>query len=350
MARFLDLRVRSHQWPARALPIALGFTVGVALVVYLAGSKSAPPKQPSAAAATTAQRVIDGAHNPPLLVMRGEPVVLECDYICVSEALSGGQPCQSGGEVHVMSPVQERLPLHAPDAKHEWRLWTHVPPHLLQGEVLTYYATLRDSHSGATLTLPEGGDLAPTRLYVPNAARTVALTPDPLTPSSTVVADVLVQGNWGSGPDEFGRTGGDGEIITGPTSFAFDRHGALAILDAANSRLVRPASEAKVLPLPGAHGIADLDFAPNNDVLVLDEAARPTPTITRFDRSTGARLFSIRVTSRADELRVSDAGAGVHGMPSDVWERVVNARSHALPRGSQLKSGVSGVPSASARR
>jgi hypothetical protein len=181
-------------------------------------------------------------HEPPLLLARGRAVTLAYALL----------PSSARGSLFVRNAFQRtytRLPLrrgtYCPgdpaDAAAMRRdqvcgtaLLGHVPPTLLSGSKLFYYAVLHDPVSGRSATVPAGGARHPQRVWVLDRFQTVALGSHVFGRLSTPDAVVAR-----TGPNGVGLAccadppGGDG-----PSSFDIARNGSIWVLDRLNHRLL----------------------------------------------------------------------------------------------------------------
>ena len=274
---------------------------------------------------------MDARHNPPLLIVPGEAAELEYDAICRFHPLDT-VGCEPSGQVFLTrnDGTQRTVTLNPGDAAHKWRLWTAIPADFLTaGTSFTYYATIRDDNTGASVTLPDAGVASPQHAFVANPTSQSSLSattyPAPATPSATVVS-----GSWGGSDGQFGLTSGDQQARSGPTSFDVAGDGTTYVLDGVNGRLVSvaPSGLSTSLPLAVQFPLERADLAvASNGALVLSEAVDTTTpgSLQLAVVSTAGKLLAGAPIAGgiADQVRSTPAGTFVHVYPDDAWQGVV---------------------------
>ncbi|MEZ5096572.1 MAG: hypothetical protein R2731_10895 [Nocardioides sp.] len=153
--------------------------------------------------------------------------------------------------------------------------------------------------------------------------------------------ELVVNGGWGDGPDEFGIN----EQLSGPPSFDIDpTTGDIVILDQMNSRIVRVSANGKSVtrPIQLHTGAPDLAVAPDGTLDVLWVRTISGATLERFAPSGGEAIGEIQLaTPSASAIRRVDDAVWVEGDDS-YWMRVSQGEVTATPA-EQVDSAASGM-------
>lgn len=315
----------------------------------------------AAVAATSEPLPLDAGHNPPLLALAGEPVVLAFDPICPDGRRprpgdGGGDGCRVEGELFVRPAGAlefARLPL-APGregAEHLLVATVPVPPgedRLTGGApAIEYYARLSAPGRGSML-VPAGGARAPQRVWLlPSSTPTVLL---PVWQATRLPDRTVVRAGWGDGRGQVGLEGGNDRAIVGPSSFDVAADGSIHLLDQLHRRLLVHRDDgtlARTVELPSLSGcIADFALDASGTMHVLDLAVghgSRKPTLRTFD-SPGTTLDAGPLAERsADMIRIAGGVPVVHQYPSDLWMPARGA-GRLLLAAEQVASGRPGRP------
>ncbi len=120
---------------------------------------------------------LDAVHVPPVLTRPGEAVTLRYAIVCPPR--DDGRPCDGSGSVYLragQSGSFRRLTLSRGEDSGEGRYFVDLPPKIASAaEGFSYYAVLRDDASGASVTVPAGGETAPQRSFPLRDATEVSL-------------------------------------------------------------------------------------------------------------------------------------------------------------------------------
>ena len=260
-------------------------------VVILAGLASLSAVAAFGSAAATTPIKLSPYHEPPWLIGRGRPVTLA--YALLDSSVKG--------TLYVRSNLQRsytRLTLargtYCPgdpvDAAAMRRdkvcgsaLLARVPRELTGGSKLFYYAVLRDSASGRSVTVPAGGARKPQRVWIVDRFLAVSLGAHRF--GHLRAPDAIVAR---SGPEGIGLSccadppGGDG-----PSSFDIARDGSIWVLDRLNHRMLvwragRAGQPVRSVPLPQNLNISD--FALGRDGTIYARAG-DTADLGRGDKN-----------------------------------------------------------------
>src|SRR5262249_5738417 len=176
----------------------------------------------------------------------------------------------------------------------------------------SYYAVLRDQATGATATVPSGGDAAPQVSLPLRDAVTIALGRH--TFGAVREADaVAVETDWGSGPGQVGLAGSRGLGYSGPSSFDVEADGTVDLLDSVNGRVLRWSHGRRThVPLTGALELADFAAEPDGSFDVLDE----DDTLRSYG-SDGTQKWAQKLADRTWAKLVR--GPMVLQQPSEQW-------------------------------
>jgi hypothetical protein len=277
----------------------------------------------------TAELAVD--HNPPRLVLPGEPVRLEFNVICPSPD-AGRTTCSPVGSLALRSQAGATLP-NVPLAFDEIGevLAATLPANLI-GAGVRYSATVVDPLSGRRVRFPADGSFDD--LFVLQAPRDIDLGPyrfgSPLVPTEEVVVAA-----WGNQDGQLGLDTGPEQATIGPAAFAIDGD-TLAILDQVNRRVMIDAVEEPPRYIDiGSAKVDDIVFDASGNLVLLDRDV-PAGAALRTIRIDGTPLANTVVPGDTFEmLRATDAGLFVHGYPGARW---------SSPTASPTTSGLPLVP------
>jgi hypothetical protein len=317
-------RPRFRSLAGGAAGIAAGVIGGVVLTsVSAAGQTPAPGGPP----------LIDATHVPPALTVRGEPITLRYGLICTPRA--DGLPCDGSGTVYLRdgrSGPFRPYALQRGDESKDGRYFLDVPPAFADlPDGFSYFAVLRDDATGATVTVPSGGQDAPQVSLPLNDPVTVSLghhlfgavrEPD------ARAADAA----WGSGPGEVGLAGSRELGYSGPSSFDVEHDGSVDVLDSVNRRVLRwPRGRRADVPIAGDLDLADFAAEPQGGYDVLDEHG----ALDHFGAD-GTHEWTQKVSDRT-WARLA-AGPAVLQQPSEEWMPVAE-NGAPLTRAEQKRQG-----------
>jgi hypothetical protein len=295
---------------------------------------------------------LDAVHVPPVLTMRGEPVTLRYAIVCPPRA--DGEPCDGSGSVYVragQSGSFGRLRLSRGEVSGEGRYFVELPREIASSrEGFSYYAVLRDDASGATVTVPAGGETAPQRSFPLRDATEVVLGTHTFG-RGRAVDERVVAARWGSDVGEVGLAGSRELGFTGPSSFDVAADGAVAVLDQVNARVerwLRAGVEATNLEVSG--GLADFALEPAGTMDVLEPPNRTTPApVLRSFGGDGSPRWAQRLSDRTwAKLAAGPVGPTVQQQPSEQWLPVAE-HGAPLDRPAQALRGRPGRPFANGR-
>ena len=336
---------------AGAAGIVIGGLAGMVTVILAGTAVAHQLEAPSAAP------VLEATHLPPLLTAAGERVELRYEVYCAAAGAEPDEQCDATGSVFVRPGDAgrfRRLSLREDRADSDGRFVTVVPESLARSTSgFTYYAVLRSVDNGATLTLPEGGALAPQRSVPLGSPVRVALGVHQFG-RVTVHAERVAEAAWGSGPGQVGLEEGRNLTPIGGASFDVARDGTVHVLDEANRRVLRfpagsPSARAAV-PL-GINGtLADMSVAPDGTIHVLETTnGRRNTQLLRSFEADGASKGVATIEGRASQVRLGSSGIpNVLQQPSSQWtptltgdgrELGVDAQSDAAETARPLPSG-----------
>ena len=184
----------------------------------------------AASGPTPAVPGIDVAHVPPVLTRPGEPVTLRYAIVCAPR--DDGEPCDGSGSVYVrpgQSGQFRRLELTRGEDSSRGRYFVGLPSEITSSrDGFSYYAMLRDRTSGATMTVPAGGETAPQRSFSLRAAAEIALGVHAFG-GERVPDERVVAAPWGSDVGEAGLAGSRELGFVGPSSFDVVADGAVTV-------------------------------------------------------------------------------------------------------------------------
>ena len=295
---------------------------------------------------------LDAVHLPPVLTTKDEPVTLRFAIVCPPRA--DGEPCDGSGSVYVragQSGAFRRLTLSRGEVSGEGRYFVELPREFASSrEGFSYYAVLRDDATGATVTVPAGGETAPQRSFPLRDATEVVLGPHTFG-RDRAPDERVVTAPWGSDVGEVGLAGSRELGFSGPSSFDIASDGAVVVLDQVNGRVERwsrAGVEATNLQVSG--GLADFALEPDGTIDVLEPPNRtiPAPVLRSF-REDGSPRWAQRLSDRTwAKLAAGPAGPTVQQQPSEQWLPVAEHGS-ALDRSAQAGRGRPGHPFANGR-
>jgi hypothetical protein len=293
---------------------AAGLTAALLAGIGFGAIPAAEDPAPSGAA------TVDAAHVPPLLVLPSEPVTLR--YAIVCEPRDDGAPCAGSGEVFARAGDQGdflRFPLRRGDDSKEGRYFVDLPREIAAArDGFSYYAVLRDDASGATVTVPSGGEAAP--------QRSVQLTkPTEVTLSRHAFGHVrkadarVVSAKWGDDVGEVGLSGSSELGLTGPSSFDVADDGEVTVLDGVNGRVQRwSKGRVTTTSLEVSGALSDLAVEADGTLDVLEPATREKPFPRLLSFTSGGQLkWSQRLADRTWAKLAR--GPVVQQQPSEQW-------------------------------
>jgi hypothetical protein len=307
---------------------AAGIAIGVIGGVVLASVSAAGPT-PAAASPP----LIDVAHVPPVLTLRGEPIRLRYGLVCTPRA--DGLPCDGSGTVYLrvgQSGPFVPYALRRGDESRDGRYFLDVPAAAVESPAgFSYYAVLRDDATGATVSVPSGGADAPQLSLPLRDAATVALGRhsfgEPRAPDARAA-----EASWGSGPDDVGLAGSRGLGFTGPSSFDVEPDGTVDVLDSVNGRVARWAhGRRSSVSLADTPELADFAAEPEGSFDILDADG----TLHRY-RPDGTQKWAQKLAERT--WAKLDRGAEVLQQPSEQWMPVADG-GVPLAKGAQARAG-----------
>lgn len=300
--------------------------------------------------ASRAEPVIEATHLPPLLTAPRERVELRYDVYCVSpEEAQIDAPCDATGTAFVRSGhtgAFRPLQLREDRTAAEGRLFTRVPNSIARSRAgFSYYATLRSTTSGATVTLPARGAVAPHGSLPLERSVIVRLGSHRF--GSVRSSDVRVaEAPWGAGAGDVGLEQGRNLPPIGGSSFDVDGRRTVYVLDEANRRLLRWSHGARTptsVPLSINGTLADLAVGKDGTVYVLETTmgGNRVPLLRVFGADGVVRRAS-EVGERASQVRVGPSGPIVLKRTSGQWMRAAEGRS--ADELAQSMSGRNGRP------
>jgi hypothetical protein len=324
-----------------AAGIVAGVIGGIALTSISAASGLAPGAPG-----------LDAVHVPPVLTRPGEAVTLRYAIVCPPR--EDGRPCDGSGSVYVragQSGSFRRLPLSRGQDSGEGRYFVDLPRQLAAApDGFSYYAVLQDNASGATVTVPAGGETAPERSFPLRDATEVSLgthtfghdhAPD----------ERLLAASWGGAVGQAGLGGSRDLGFTGPSSFDVATDGTVVLLDQVNGRVERWSRRGvQATNVEVSGGLADFALEPGGTMDVLEPPNRtiPVPVLRTF-REDGSTGWVQRLSDRTwAKLAVGPSGPSVQQQPSEQWLPVAE-HGAALSRAAQAGRGRPGRSFANGR-
>jgi hypothetical protein len=306
----------------------------------------------AASGLTPAVPGLDAVHVPPVLTRPGEAVTLRYAIVCPPR--DDGRACVGSGAVYAragQSGSFRRLTLNRGEESGEGRYFVDLPPDIASARAgFSYYAVLRDDATGASVTLPAGGESAPQRSFPLRDATEVSLGAHTFgndrPPDERVVA-----AHWGSDVGEAGLAGSRDLGFSGPSSFDVAAGGTVAVLDQVNSRVERWSRRGvRATNVGVSGGLADFALEAGGSMDVLEPPNRliPAPVLRSF-REDGSARWTQRLSDRTwAKLAVGPAGPIVQQQPSEQWLPVAE-HGAALGRPAQAERGRPGRPLANGR-
>lgn len=291
--------------------------------------------------------------SPVKLRAPGDPQEIRYDISCLPPDgnAEGTGVCDGGGTVYFRSnsggsaAVQLQLDMNAQAGRYV----AAVPSSIWNAPWFTYYAVIRDNTTGRTITIPQGGSVAP-QLSFAMSGTTVDLGTHSF--GATRQADARVAtATWGSSDGQVGLEDGI-DTPTGGSSFDVDSAGNVYLLDEANSRMLKFAaggSGSSAIPLPGTAGVkGDLRISDATGAAYLLEVASASssqPLLHGYTLAGGALGTSSVADAAAAQVRLSGSTAYVSEYPSSMWAPVLqnNGRS-PVDASSQLLRASAGAP------
>lgn len=339
--------------PRRRLAAAASGLVagGVAGLGLLAAAGAAPDLGARASGDATQPAVLEAAHVPPLLALPGEAAELRYDVYCVPAAEESEEGCEVEGVVYARPGASggfRAFPIELDPAAVEGRYVARLPGGLARSPTgFSYYAVLRERRSGATLTVPAGGALAPQRSLP--LARPVNIDLGRHRFGAVRAADARVaQARWGDGPEEVGLEPGPVAQPMGGASFDVAPSGTVTLLDEAHRRALRwPAGAAHPEPVPLAINgtLADLAVAGDGSIHVLETTAgkEGAPVLRSFSGQGQPRAVVPLAERTAAQLRLGPEGPVALQYPSGQWMPLQRGAA-PLAVAAQRAAGTSGRP------
>jgi hypothetical protein len=296
----------------------------------------------AASGLTPAAPALDAVHIPPVLTLAGETVRLRYAIVCAPR--DDGEPCDGSGSVFVrpgQSGPFRQLTLRRGEDSSNGRYFVDLPREIASSRAgFSYYAVLRGGVSGATITLPAGGEAAPQRSVPLGDGAEVRLGMHVFgrgrAPDERVVAAA-----WGSEVGQAGLVGSRELGFVGPSSFDVAADGSVAVLDQVNTRVERwSRSGVKATTVEVDSGLADFVLEPEGTMDVLEPPSRVSPApVLRSFRGDGMLRWAQRLSDRTwAKLAGGPAGPVVQQQPSEQWLPVAE-HGAALSRPAQAERG-----------
>jgi len=324
---------------------AAGITAGVLGGIGIGAISAAGSSSPSAPA------LIDAAHVPPVLALRGEPISLRYAIVCPPR--DDGRPCEGSGEVYVragQSGAFRRFVLRGGDDSKEGRYFVDLPPEIAASrEGFSYYAVLRDDASGATRSIPAGGAAAPQRSFPLSNPTEIRLGARSLGHARKADSRV-VEASWGSGVGELGLSGSRELGFAGPSAFDVAADG-VTVLDGVNGRVQRwLRGRPTAIPIDIGGVLADFAVERDGTMDVLEPANRetPLPRLRSFERDGTLRWSQLLADRTWAKLAAGPEGPVVQQQPSEQWVPVAE-NGKPLSRTAQSVRGRAAQPLADGR-
>jgi hypothetical protein len=328
-----------------AAGLLIGGLVGVATVA-LAGATVAPQTVPD-----SPPPLLEATHLPPLLTLPGEQVQLRYDVYCGKPDPLIDIPCDAEGSVFFRVGdvgAFRALPLREEPNAAAGRFVATIPRAVSRaGLGISYYAVLRSRETGAAVTLPAAGGVAPQRSLPLASSVEVSLGAHAFG-SVQGASERVAEAAWGTGPGEVGlEQGGPNLTPIGASAFDVDPTGAIVLLDEANRRLLRftGSGTPQRVPLAITGTMADLAIDDEGAVHVLEmpNATSDMPVLRTFNRAGAALGTTPLADELASQVRIGARGPVVLQSGSAQWMTVTdNGRS--LTTSAQLESGRVGRP------
>ncbi len=307
---------------------AAGIAAGVIGGVVLTSASTAGPTP-----AAPAPPLIEAAHVPPVLTVRGEAIRLRYGLVCAPR--DDGRPCDGSGTVYLRAGQTGRFqpyPLRRGEESKDGRYFLDVPTAVAGSpDGFSYYAVLHDDATGATVSIPSGGADAPQvsrplvdQVAVDLGGHTFGATRAPSAQAA--------EAHWGSRAEEVGLAGSRELGFTGPSSFDVEPDGTVDLLDSVNGRIQRWGNDRhEVVPLGRAAELADVAVEPDGSFDVLDAQG----TLRRY-RADGSEQWAQKIAERT--WAKLDRGTEVLQEPSEQWMPLAE-RGRPLTRAEQRRAG-----------
>jgi hypothetical protein len=323
--------------PTPASRAGLLATLGLVLVAAAVWSLIALGAIPGAQALPSlggVQPAIDATNLPPLLTAADDHLdALRYSIVCSAGVSESDSTCDIDGTVYVRSGASgsfRPLGLRPDPGASSGRYTASLPTDIAaSANGFSYYAVIRDRRSGSTVTLPQGGALAPQRSL--RLANPVSIDLGVHHFGATRPATARVaSAHWGDGQTDVGIEEGPQLEPIGASSFDASASGTVTVLDEAHKRLLRFTSSApstpSVIPVAVRGTIADLAVRANGDSYVLESVAEPgaTPVVQRFDtegHQTGAWHTA---EGTASTIRLGPSGPVALEYPASQWMPIGN--------------------------
>ncbi len=317
-----------------AAGIVTGVIGGIALTSISAASGLAPVAPG-----------LDAVHVPPVLTRPGEPIRLRYAIVCPPR--DDGRPCDGSGSVYVragQSGPFRRLALSRGEDSVEGRYFVDLPRQIASApDGFSYYTVLRDDASGATVTVPAGGETAPERSFPLRHATEVSLGTH-MFGLDRAPDERILAAPWGGAVGEAGLGGSRDLGFSGPSSFDVAADGTVVLLDQLNGRVERWSRRGvQATNVEVSGGLADFALEPGGTMDVLEPPNRtiPAPVLRSF-REDGSARWAQRLSDRTwAKLAVGPAGPTVQQQPSEQWLPVAEDGT-ALGRSAQAGRGRPG--------
>ena len=331
-----------NQAQVRATRALLAGVLGLSLAAAVLWSVLALAGVSGAKALTSAgasvQPLIDATHLPPLLTVAGDRLsLLRYDIECTDPGVESDSSCDIEGTVYARAGatgvfgVFRALPLRLDTAAAVDRYAATLPADVAGSTTgFSYYAVIRDRHSGASVTLPAGGAAAPQRSLRLANPIDVQLGAHHFGDAQAASARVA-SAQWGNGPGDVGIEDGPQVDPIGAASFDVDTTGTVTVLDEAHKRLLRFASGTPLAPtaIPvGVRGtIADLAVRTDGGSYVLESVADigQTPILRSFDSSGHIAGTWRAAEPTASALRLGSSGPQALEYPASQWMPIATA-------------------------
>src|SRR6185437_8176305 len=283
------------------------------------------------------------SHVPPLLRLPGEATRLRYGLACAPR--EDGLPCDGAGTVYIRPGTFgafRAYPLERGADSSDGRYFVDVrAPVASSAEGFSYYAVLRDRATGATATIPAGGEHAPQVSFPIRDPLTVTLGLHTFGEVRTPAARAA-SASWGSGASDVGLAGSRELGFTGPSAFDVEPDGTVDLLDSVNGRIIRLGHGTRQLvAVSGDMRLADFAAEPDGSFDVLDLHGE----LRRF-RHDGTPAWTQRL---ADRTWVKlGRGATVLQEPSEQWMPLAEGGS-PLARSEQARAAHADKPLQSGR-
>jgi hypothetical protein len=307
---------------------AAGIAAGVIGGVVLTSVSAAGPTP-----VVAGPPLIDATHVPPVLTVPGESVRLRFGLVCTPRP--DGLPCDGSGTVYLragQAGAFDAYALRRGEESKDGRYFFDVPQAFAESrDGFSYYAVLRDEATGATVSVPSGGESAPQVSFPLRDPGTIALGThsfgDVREPDEVVARAV-----WGSAPGDVGLSGSRELGFSGPSSFDVEADGTIDLLDSVNGRVVRwTGGRREHVPLPGSLELADFAAEPDGSFDVLDG----NDTLRSY-RADGTPKWAQKLADRTWVKLVH--GSSVLQEPSEQWMPVGDGPA-PLGRSEQKRAG-----------